>query len=397
MIDKKAHFFSNLKFKKQTNCLICNKNTHTKILINLPKYPITEFFRKTNSKKINNASFNQKVYYCKKHNHAFLEKILDTKKIYKNYFTSTISSKGAVDCLKNFLNFAKKTIKNINTFDLIDIGGNDSSFLKLFKNSNFRLNIDPNASTTDKSIIIKKIFLEKITFEGLRRNKKTIFFSSHTIEHLEDPVSFIHQLSNTLKKDDHIFLQFPSIEMMVEDKKFEQICHQHINYFSIESIYNLCKKFKLYIQSYEYDKSHFGTLRVHLTKHDKKVKIPNISNLFFIAKKNYKDFKDYYISLNNFLEPTYFNAQGFGAGLMVPILSYYLPVVDKLNCFIDENPKRIKKKYINLNPPIKNLKYLNKNSPILITSISTKEASRQIFKKLLNLGVKNITLPSINS
>ena len=81
----------------------------------------------------------------------------------------------------------------------------------------------------------------------MRRNKKTIFFSSHTIEHLEDTVSFIHQLSNTLKKDDHIFLQFPSIEMMVEDKKFEQICHQHINYFSIESIYNLCKKFKLYI------------------------------------------------------------------------------------------------------------------------------------------------------
>ena len=53
--------------------------------------------------------------------------------------------------------------------------------------------------------------------------------------------------------------------------------------------------------------------------------------------------------------------------------------------------------YINLNPLIKNSKYLDKNTPTLITSITTKEAGRQIFKKLINLGVKNITLPAINS
>ena len=97
------------------------------------------------------------------------------------------------------------------------------------------------------------------------------------------------------------------------------------------------------------------------------------------------------------LLPTYDNAQGFGAGLMVPILAYYLPVIDKLKVIIDDNKDRCNQKYINLQPIIKDSNFLDSDTPTLITSIATKEASRQIYKKLMNLKIKNITLPAINS
>ena len=114
-------------------------------------------------------------------------------------------------------------------------------------------------------------------------------------------------------------------------------------------------------------------------------------------KKNYKLFKNYYKNLNKILISDYVKSQGFGAGLMVPILAYYLPVINSLRYIVDDNPKRCNKKYINLEPIVKNSKNLNTNLPTLITSIATKEASRQIFERLTKLGVKNITLPAINS
>ena len=398
MTIKNKNFFKNLKIKKNNLCFLCGSHTkYLKVLADLPKYPITEFYRKPNSPLLKESNFNQKILFCTKHNHAFVKAILDVNQIYKFYKTSTVSSKGATDCLINLYNYTKKRIRNNILFDLIDIGGNDSTFLNFFNNSKkFKLNIDPNASSKNKKINIKKIFLENIPLKNLRKKNKTIFFSSHTLEHLAKPEDLIKQLSIAMDINDHAILQYPSIEKMVEDKKFEQICHQHINYFSIYSTNVLCKKYKLYIHDYEYDKSHFGTLRVHLKKIKSKIKIPK-ENLFNKAKINYLEFKNYYKSLNKMLLPEYNDAQGFGAGLMVPILAYYLPVIDKLKVIIDDNQNRCNQKYINLKPIIKSSNFLDSDTPTLITSIATKEASRQIYKKLMQLKIKNITLPAINS
>lgn len=392
-------FFKLTKLTKTKGCFLCGgskKNMH--LLVNLPKYPITEFFREPKSKLVDKANFDQKIFFCKKHNHAFVKNILDVNLIYKYYTTTSHSSKGAIDCLENLFKYTTNRIKNYLSYDLIDIGGNDSTFLKFFKKSkNFKLNIDPNAYSDCKNIKIKKAFIEKISFKNLRKKNKTLFFSSHTLEHLENPDEHISKLSKTMNELDHAIFQFPSIEKMVDDKKFDQICHQHINYFSLYSINILCNKHGLYIHDYEYDESHFGTLRIHMRMIRVKNKIKKDKMLFDRAKSNYMLFKKYYKNLNNLLASDNVQMQGFGAGLMVPIMAYYLPVINSLKYIIDDNRKKNNKKYINLEPIIRNSKHLNKHDPVLITSVTSKEAGRKIFERLIKSGVKSITLPSVNN
>ena len=86
---------------------------------------------------------------------------------------------------------------------------------------------------------------------------------------------------------------------------------------------------------------------------------------------------------------------GFGAGLMVPVLSYFLPSLKKLECIYDENINKHGKRFINLNVPIRPLpKKSDLNSDdIVITSVTTKSAARAIFSKLSNLGAKNLICP----
>ena len=88
------------------------------------------------------------------------------------------------------------------------------------------------------------------------------------------------------------------------------------------------------------------------------------------------------------------NGQGFGAGLMVPILAYYLPMINNLDLIVDENKTKHGKKFINLKPVIKDISFLDKK-PILITSVSTKAAGRSIFDKLSKLGMDDICIPSM--
>jgi hypothetical protein len=398
----KNNFFDKITIGKQTRCPCCNTKRDNKsvlVLMNLPKYPITEFYRDKKSAVEKRSLIDQKVLFCKKCDHMFLESILDINQVYKNYMTSTSSSLGAIICLKNFYSFIKKNDKKIKNFNLIDIGGNDSTFLKFFKkHKNKKINLDPNGSSDDSNIEVVNSFIENYNFYRFANTKNPVaYFSSHTLEHLENPIFLLQNLSRVLKKKDVLYLQFPSVEKLIEHKKFDQVCHQHINYFSLKSINIVLNKLKLYIHKYEYDTSHFGTLRLKISKQKNSLfKINKINtNLYNQANISYSYFKKYFTALQKNLTNIFKGGQGFGAGLMVPILAYYLPVIDSLEFIVEENKAKVGKKFINMNPDIKNIKSLNVDKPILVTSVSTKEAARNIFKKLSNLGLKDICIPSI--
>ena len=361
---------------------------------------------RTNLKKICNLDdkrnlfgfIDQNLLFCQSCNHLFLEKVLDASKIYNesNYITSSISSQGASECINDFVDFIKNTTdkSELNGSTLIDIGGNDSTLLKYFIGVTDNLiNVDPNASSDNESISIHRDFLEKVDFSEFDSEKQKVFISSHTIEHLEDPAKLLRKLCKIINKNDILYLQFPSMEKLVEQGRYDQICHQHINYFSLSSISKLMESEGLYVQEYEYDTSHFGTLRVKIERSiSSHVKYKSFDLADVI--NTYSMFTNYYSSLNDSILDTFNNGQGFGAGLMVPTLAYNLPLIDDLSVIIDENPLRIEKKFINLMPPIYGIDNLDTSKPVLITSISTKAAARAIFFKLTSLGIKDICIPS---
>ena len=245
-------------------------------------------------------------------------------------------------------------------------------------------------------IQLNNTFFEALDFNEFKFSEKCIYVSSHTFEHLEDPVKVLRNLAKIVKKEDELYLQFPSVEKLVEFYRYDQICHQHINLFSINSISSVLEKEGLFLNNYEFDTFHFGTIRLKFSR-DANLKMNRDKLLISNIKNTYKNYRSFYSILNSLIEDKFIDGQGFGAGLMVPTLSYHLPVINLLNRIIDENPDRIGKKFINLSPIILSTDSLNLEEPILITSISTKAAARAIFNKLDSLGFKDICLPIITT
>ena len=385
---------NNIAYKSQEACPVCNSTDLN--IIGLPQYPITEMYAEWQPDVVDKGFIDQSIMVCDGCQHAFLEKILDVKVIYGNYITTSAASQGALDCLEKFKSFVDKNV-DINECSLmLDIGGNDSTFLSYYKDSTLNLvNLDPNASGGAR-YELNKDFLEDVDWGYYKKTQKKILVSSHTIEHLEQPNELIKKIGESLNADDYCFLQFPSIESLVKNMRFDQITHQHINLFSLSSIQVLLNKHGLCIVDYEYDDAHYGTLRVAARQIPNNKPVSTGPRLTAeIIDKKFESFKKYFQKLNVLLEPIFKDGTGFGAGLIVPTLSYYLPVVRSLKYIIDENESKHGKRFVNLPAEIIPLSELNRDNPILITSVSTNSAARSIFNKLCKLDVQKIVLPTI--
>ncbi|MBF0614001.1 MAG: class I SAM-dependent methyltransferase [Magnetococcales bacterium] len=385
--------FNRLEKQIITRCPCCD--TVAEVVFDLPGYPLTEFYKELSDNSQPYGFIDQSVLFCEICNHLFLGKILDAQQIYSHYLTSTISSRGAVVCLENFVKFLERSAGSVTQTTIIDIGGNDSTFLEYFVGRTLNLiNIDANATSKNSLIQLRKSFLEDVNFEEFDSDTPKIFASSHTIEHLEQPVVLLEKLSKAIRDQDQLYLQFPSVELLVQQRRFDQICHQHLNYFSLTSIDKILRRFGLYINSYEFDSTHFGTLRLKASRSkckdvfSRRLSSKDVRNAFV-------SFQTYYASLNMLLEQPFEQGQGFGAALMVPTLAYYLPLIDQLSKIVDENPLRIGKRFINLQPQILGLSELERDKPVLVTAISTKDATRAIFTKLMAMGIRDICIPSV--
>ena len=79
----------------------------------------------------------------------------------------------------------------------------------------------------------------------------------------------------------------------LKDLTFDNIYHEHYNYWSLTSLINFFKKFQVEIFKAEKINTHGGSIRIYIKK-DKNVKIDKSVKKLIKEKKNWnKDFKTY--------------------------------------------------------------------------------------------------------
>ena len=133
------------------DCPCCN--SRTAVAFALPQYPVTELFRLADNNDAPDGFIDQAARYCENCGHFFLEKVLDPSVIYsaENYVTSSISSKGAVECINEFVSFMQSTSPDFHIDNIIE---------------RRLINIDPHATETTQNEI-ENHFLEQIDFSHL--------------------------------------------------------------------------------------------------------------------------------------------------------------------------------------------------------------------------------------
>ncbi|MFL2883053.1 MAG: NAD-dependent epimerase/dehydratase family protein [Pelagibacteraceae bacterium] len=240
------------------------------------------------------------VNYCPKCHNCQLSVTVDPKKMFTNYlYTSSTSA----SFRNHFKLAAQKYISELKLSPkksyIIDIGSNDGIALKPFQDLKFKkiLGIEPakNLAKLANKNKIKTLngFLDEKTIKKVKKNADLIL-ASNVFAHSDKLKEMASCMFKLLSKKGTIIIEVQYLLNTLQDLTFDNIYHEHYNYWSLTSLINFFKQFDAKIFKAERIATHGGSIRVYIRK-GKNVKIEkNISSLLKEEEKfGIKDYKTY--------------------------------------------------------------------------------------------------------
>ena len=289
-----------LKNKKINHCLLC-KNRKIKKIFSLGNLFVSNFVNKKNIMKGIKAPLN--LLYCSKCSLIQLSHIAPQEIMYRRFYwyrsgVTKIMRKG----LKNIFTESLKEVKLSKSDVVLDIGANDGTLLKYYKNRKIKtISCEPAKNFTkilkkNSHFLInnfwKKKELDKILFK-FKLEKPKIITAIGMFYDLEDPNKFIKDAADSLHDDGIFIAQLMCLKTMIQKNDLGNICHEHIEFYSLKSLKFLFEKNGLEIFKIEENDINGGSYRIYCRKYTKgsiKLKNENVLQMMKIfikrAKKN---------------------------------------------------------------------------------------------------------------
>jgi|CXWL01.1.fsa_nt_gi SAM-dependent methyltransferase len=164
---------------------------------------------------------------------------------------------------------------------VLDIGCNDGLMLAMFPPNLKRVGIDP-AQNIDRSHHDKSITFIKDYFpsEQLAGQKFKVITSTAMFYDLNDPNKAVKDIKKLLDKDGVVCLQVSSLCAMIKDLNFYDICHEHLEYYSLKTLCELLRRNGMTVFDASTNEVNGGSLRVMVAH--KEAKRPISENLKYL-------------------------------------------------------------------------------------------------------------------
>jgi len=366
------------------DCRSCG-NINLKRVVSLGYQPLANNLLNDKNKK--HELYPLEMNYCPKCHNCQLSVSVDPKKMFSNYlYTSSTSS----SFRNHFIEATKKYIKQLKLKPkksyVIDVGSNDGVALKPFKDLGFKkiLGIEP-AKNLAKLANKNKI----LTFNGFLENKNIkkikgnadLILASNVFAHSDKLKEMAECMLKLLSKNGTIIIEVQYLLNTLQDLTFDNIYHEHYNYWSLTSLVNFFNQFNSTIFKVERIKTHGGSLRIYIKK-GKKIKIENnIKTLLreeeIFGIKKYKTYQDFSKKINKLKENVIRNINelkknnkkiiGFGAPAKATTALNFFGISNQIDYIIEDNKLKHNKFIPGVLIPIKEKKTLKeKNALILV-------------------------------
>ena len=243
------------------------------------------------------------VNYCDNCHNCQLSVAVDPKRMFSNYLytSSTTASfrKHFTDAAKKYVNELK--LKSKKSY-IIDIGSNDGVALKPFKELGFKdiLGVEPakNLAKLANKNKIKTFngFLDKKNTKKIKKNADLIL-ASNVFAHSDNLKEMAECMIQLLSKKGTIIIEVQYLMNILKDLTFDNIYHEHYNYWSLTSLINFFKQFQVKIFKAEKIGTHGGSIRIYIKK-DRNIKIGKsvkeiIKEEEDFGIKSFKTYKDF--------------------------------------------------------------------------------------------------------
>ena len=371
-----------------------------------------------NSKDDVDELYPLEMVYCPDSHNCQLSYIVPANKMFDNYLYVSSTAKSFRD---HFEIAANKYIKNFNLNEssfVVDIGSNDGISLIPFKNRGIKtLGIEPAKNIAEIAI---KNGIDTINdyFTILVSNKireiyprADIVTASNVFAHADKLDDIARAAFNLLKKDGTFIIEVQYLLNTIKDLTFDNIYHEHVNYWSVTSLNNFFNKLSYHIVKVEHINTHGGSIRAYIqrTSENRDFSVTEFINqeeLFGLTKyETYLNFANRVeISKNNIIDniATLKNQGltlvGYGApAKATTALNYYGLTTKEIDYIVEDNVLKHNKFVPGVKIPIYSKEKLNEKLPdiIIVLAWNFFEEIKKNNKDLIDKGVKFINIKDL--
>jgi len=192
--------------------------------------------------------------------------------LYQNYWYRSGTNQTMRNALADIANRGEVLIHLKANDSVLDIGCNDGTLLQSYKTKRvYKIGFDPAQNMAEFS----KKFADKIisdyfnveTFHhdsDIRNYRPKIITSIAMFYDLENPNQFVSDIKNVMHSDGLWIIQMSYLPLMLTQNEFGNICHEHLEYYSLHSLEYLLKLHDFEIVDAELNDVNGGSLRVYI-------------------------------------------------------------------------------------------------------------------------------------
>ena len=365
------------------DCRSCG-NTNLKRVVSLGYRPLANNLLGKKEEKC--QLYPLEVNYCDKCHNCQLSVSINPKKMFSNYlYTSSTSKVFREHFVQAAIKYTETLKLDKNKSYIIDIGSNDGVALKPFLELGFKklLGIEPakNLAKIANKNKIKTFngFLEKKNLKKIKKNADLIL-ASNVFAHSDKLKEMAECMFSLLGKKGTIVIEIQYLMNTLKDLTFDNIYHEHYNYWSLTSLVNFFNQFEAKIFRSEKIDTHGGSLRIYVKK-DNKVKIETSVKKILKEEenfgiKNYKTYQEFgkkvYKIRNNVLKNIKKLKKnnkaivGYGAPAKATTALNFFGISNEIEFIVEDNKLKHNKFIPGVKIPIKNKSQIKTNNNTLL-------------------------------
>jgi len=190
--------------------------------------------------------------------------------MYRNYWYRSGINKTMTDELVGIAQKVEALVDLTDKDFVIDIGANDGTLLRGFSAPGIgRVGFEP-ARNLDKynRVWTTKIFDDFFGYHVWEKEfpgkKAKAITAIGMFYDLEDPNKFVSDIAKRLDENGVFIIQMSYLPLMLEQNAFDNICHEHLEYYSLFSMENLLKRHKLEVFDVELNDVNGGSFRLYI-------------------------------------------------------------------------------------------------------------------------------------
>lgn len=190
-----------------------------------------------------------------------LRDMLEPDSLFRQYWYLSGLNPTMVSALRDVANAVSARIDLAAGDTIIDIGANDGTLLDLFDDDLFKIGFDPARNLAERARAACNLFVNDYFPSAIDLPTAKVITSIAMFYDLDDPHTFLDEIAHTLHADGMWVMQMTDLVRMLRTNAFDNICHEHLCYYSLAIFKKMVEQHGLEVFDVEFNDVNGASVR----------------------------------------------------------------------------------------------------------------------------------------